>query len=125
MLHVNLWGLRGLTNSIPCKQKGRDFHRGPSPEGNPAPNQTREGKDQDMSTLANNTSPRKRDNDLLRYEEIARQADLGVNLWSSLMLAAERGDDATITLNCKQIQILTRETFALVKLLGEEDVTNG
>lgn len=78
-----------------------------------------------MSHLPDNTSPRKRDPDLLRYEEIARQADLGVNLWSSLMLAAERGDNASINLNCKQIQCLTRSMFALVKLLGEEDVSNG
>lgn len=59
--------------------------------------------------------------DLTRYEELARQADLGCNLWASLKLAAERGDDAVIKLNCQQIQILTRTTFALAKRLGAEE----
>lgn len=56
--------------------------------------------------------------DLTRYDEIARQADLGVNLWASLKLAAERGDDAVLKLNCQQIQILTRNTFALARRIG-------
>jgi hypothetical protein len=59
--------------------------------------------------------------DLTRYEELARQADLGCNLWASLKLAAERGDNAVIKLNCQQIQILTRTTFALAKRLGAEE----
>lgn len=59
--------------------------------------------------------------DLTRYEELVRNADLGVNLWSSLLLAAERGDDAVVRLNCEQIRILTRTTFALVKRLGSEE----
>ena len=59
--------------------------------------------------------------DLTRYDELRRQADLGVNLWSSLLLAAERGDDAVIKLNCEQIRILTRTAFALVKRLGSEE----
>lgn len=59
--------------------------------------------------------------DLDRYSELARQADLGVNLWASLKLAAERGDDAVIKLNCQQIQILTRSTFALAKRLGQAE----
>jgi hypothetical protein len=59
--------------------------------------------------------------DLTRYDELARNADLGVNLWASLKLAAERGDDAVIKLNCQQIQALTRAAFALVKRLGSEE----
>lgn len=59
--------------------------------------------------------------DLLRYDELVKQADLGVNLWASLKLACERGDDAVIKLNCLQIQILTRSTFALAKRLGNEE----
>jgi hypothetical protein len=59
--------------------------------------------------------------DLTRFEELARQADLGVNLWASLKLAAERGDNAVVKLNCQQIQILTRSTFALAKRLGNEE----
>ena len=59
--------------------------------------------------------------DLLRYDELRKQADLGVNLWHSLLLAAERGDDPVINRNCEQIRILTRTTFALVKRLGSEE----
>ena len=59
--------------------------------------------------------------DLTRYDELARQADLGVNLWASLKLAAERGDDAVIKLNCQQIQILTRNTFALARRIGSAE----
>lgn len=59
--------------------------------------------------------------DLTRYDELARQADLGCNLWASLKLAAERGDDAVIKLNCQQIQALTRSAFALVKRLGNAE----
>lgn len=59
--------------------------------------------------------------DLDRYDELRKQADLGVNLWASLKLAAERGDNAVIKLNCQQIQILTRSTLALAKRLGNEE----
>ena len=59
--------------------------------------------------------------DVTRYDELVRDADLGVNLWASLKLAAQRGDNATIKLNCQQIQALTKATFALVKRLGAED----
>ena len=59
--------------------------------------------------------------DLLRYDELVKNADLGVNLWSSLKLACERGDNPVIERNCEQIRILTRTTFALVKRLGNEE----
>lgn len=59
--------------------------------------------------------------DLQRFDELARNADLGVNLWASLKLAAERGDNAVVKLNCQQIQILTRSVFALAKRLGEAE----
>jgi hypothetical protein len=63
--------------------------------------------------------------DLDRYHEITRQADLGVNLWASLKLAAERGDDAVIKLNCQQIQAVTKSAFAVVKSLGREEPDHG
>jgi hypothetical protein len=59
--------------------------------------------------------------DLLRYDEIRRQADLGRNLWESLLLAAERGDDATTKLNARQIAALTKATIALVNRLGQAE----
>lgn len=49
------------------------------------------------------------------------QADLAINLWASLKLAAERGDDAVIKLNCQQISILAKAGFAIVKRLGSEE----
>ena len=58
--------------------------------------------------------------DLDRYDEIARRADLLVNLWAALQLAAERGDDAIIQHHCKQIRIATRFVFETVKELGKE-----
>jgi len=63
--------------------------------------------------------------DLNRYAELVRQSDLGENLWASLRLASERGDAAAITYHCKQIAIVTKATFALVKLLGVEVGDNG
>lgn len=63
--------------------------------------------------------------DLRRYAEIIRLADLGENLWASLRLAAERGDNATIRLNCQQIQLTTKSTFHLAKRLGNDDPADG
>jgi len=60
-----------------------------------------------------------------RYAELVNNADLGVNLWSSLKLACERGDNAVIKLNCQQIQILTRTVFALAKRIGSAEGDNG
>jgi hypothetical protein len=59
--------------------------------------------------------------DLTRYDELVRDADMGVNLWASLQLAAERGDDDAIKRHCAQIRILTRATFALVRRLGNPE----
>lgn len=59
--------------------------------------------------------------DLDRFHELARQADLGVNLWSSLLLAAQRGDDAIARTNARQISVLTKATIALVNRLGKEE----
>lgn len=55
-----------------------------------------------------------------RYREIQHEALLGANLWLSLCLAAERGDKSATDEACRQIAILTKATFALVKALGSE-----
>jgi hypothetical protein len=59
--------------------------------------------------------------DLLRFDELGKQTDLGVNLWQSLQLAAQRGDAPAARVLCAQIRILTRSTFAVVKRLGEAE----
>jgi hypothetical protein len=59
--------------------------------------------------------------DLDRYHELARQADLGCNLWASLQLAAERGDGAVARTNARQIAVLTKAMVALVNRLGKEE----
>jgi hypothetical protein len=59
--------------------------------------------------------------DLDRFHELARQADLGCNLWSSLLLAAERGDSAVARTNARQIAVLTKATIELVNRLGKAE----
>lgn len=59
--------------------------------------------------------------DLDRYDEIARRADLAVNLWTAVQLAAERGDGEIIAHHAKQIRILTRFVFETVRKLGKEE----
>lgn len=63
--------------------------------------------------------------DLNRYAEIVKAADLLGNLWASARLAAERGDDACLRLNCQQAAAATKHAFALVKLLGNPDPADG
>ena len=59
--------------------------------------------------------------DLNRFYEVKMEADLGANLWQSLMLAADRGDDVSCRMLCQQIQAVTKSTFALVRSLGKDD----
>lgn len=59
--------------------------------------------------------------DLSRFDEILRDANLGTNLWASLELAAQRGDASNCRALCRQISVLTKATFALVKTLGDEE----
>lgn len=77
-----------------------------------------------MSTVTDNTDAGKRTItdmlDLTRYDEITRHADLAQNLWNSLYLAAQRGDDRTLRLHCHQLSGLTRAVFHLVKRLGQD-----
>ena len=63
--------------------------------------------------------------DLQRFDELGRNADLAVNLWSAFGLACERGDGASVAYHAKQITILTRSALALVKRLGEPDTAFG
>ena len=63
--------------------------------------------------------------DVERYNEIVRHADLLVNLWQSAKLAAERGDNPVLKLNCQQAHSVTKATFALVKTLGSTEVADG
>lgn len=59
--------------------------------------------------------------DLTRFDELVRNADMAVNLWSAFGLAAERGDSDIIRHHAKQLTILTRSALALVKRLGEKE----
>lgn len=59
--------------------------------------------------------------DLQRFDELGKNADLAVNLWSAFGLAVERGDSEIAKHHAKQIAILTRSALALVKRLGEAE----
>jgi len=59
--------------------------------------------------------------DLTRFDELVRNADMAVNLWSAFGLAAERGDSDIIRHHAKQLTILTRSALALVKRLGQTE----
>jgi hypothetical protein len=59
--------------------------------------------------------------DLQRFDELGRNADLAVNLWSAFGLACERGDGASVAYHAKQITILSRSALALVKRLGQAE----
>jgi hypothetical protein len=59
--------------------------------------------------------------DFGRFDEIAGMAGRAASYWGSIGLAAERGDALTVVTHCRQVAALTRETFALVKQLGQEE----
>lgn len=59
--------------------------------------------------------------DLQRFDELGKNADLAVNLWSAFGLACERGDSEIAKHHAKQITILSRSALALVKRLGEAE----
>jgi hypothetical protein len=63
--------------------------------------------------------------DLGRFAELHHHAELGTNLWESLRLAAERGDAPNVRSLMKQIAAVTRASIELVKLLGQDDGSNG
>ena len=59
--------------------------------------------------------------DLQRFDELGKNADLALNLWSAFGLACERGDSASVAYHAKQITILSRSALALVKRLGQAE----
>ena len=59
--------------------------------------------------------------DLQRFDELGKNADLAVNLWSAFGLAVERGDSEIAKHHAKQIAILTRSAIALVNRLGQAE----
>ena len=63
--------------------------------------------------------------DLTRLHELAKNADLGENLWAAFRLAAERGETELVNHHARQIAVLTRSVLALVKRLGSEEVEHG
>jgi hypothetical protein len=63
--------------------------------------------------------------DLIRFDELVRNADMAVNLWSAFGLAAERGDSEIIRHHARQLTVLTRAALALVKRLGEAEPDDG
>jgi hypothetical protein len=59
--------------------------------------------------------------DLQRYDELRRDAEMALNLWDAFRLACERGDGEIVKHHAKQLAVVTRSTFALVKRLGETE----
>ena len=60
--------------------------------------------------------------DVARLDELARLAELAASYWHSVALAADRGDDLTVTVHCKQVAVVTRGAFALARTLGSSEV---
>ena len=59
--------------------------------------------------------------DLLRFDQLKRDAEMALNLWDAFRLAVERGDGEIAKHHAQQITILTRSTLALVKRLGQAE----
>jgi hypothetical protein len=59
--------------------------------------------------------------DVDRLDEVGRLAKLAASYWHSVALAADRGDALTISIHCRQIALVTREAFTLVKTLGQRE----
>jgi hypothetical protein len=57
----------------------------------------------------------------IRLDEIARLAALAASYWHSIELAADRGDELTVLVHCKQVAAVTREAFAVVKTLNSSE----
>jgi hypothetical protein len=57
----------------------------------------------------------------LKLDELGRLADLAASYWRSASLAAERGDVHLLTLHCRQISAVTRDAFALVREVAENN----
>jgi hypothetical protein len=61
--------------------------------------------------------------DFVRFEETARLARLNASYWTSISLAAERGERLTLTVHVKQAVLVTRSVLAVIKELGAQERT--
>jgi len=59
--------------------------------------------------------------DHLRLEEIARLAAMAASYWTSIQLAADRGDIHLLALHSAQVTAVTREALGLVRELAQQD----
>jgi hypothetical protein len=59
--------------------------------------------------------------DVVRLDELGRQAQLAASYWHSVALAADRGDVHTLILHCHQLATVTKEAFALARALGSAE----
>jgi hypothetical protein len=57
-----------------------------------------------------------------RMDAIAECADYAASYWSSIALAARRGDKLTVNVHLRQVGAINREVKSLVQALGEEGV---
>jgi hypothetical protein len=55
------------------------------------------------------------------FDEIARLAELASPYWCSTALAADRCDALTVVVHCRQVAVVSREAFAIVKALGNTE----
>ena len=60
-----------------------------------------------------------------RWKDIRHQSAIIANIWLRIIVAAETADRVEARLACETISRLTKSTFALVKLLGSEEVHDG
>ena len=60
--------------------------------------------------------------DSIRLDEIARLAGLAASYWHSIELAADRGDELTVQVHCRQVVQVTREVLSAVKTLESNEV---
>jgi hypothetical protein len=56
--------------------------------------------------------------DYVRFETIAEPAEMAASYWHSVALAAMRGERLTVETHCRQVSLVTKEAFAVVKTLG-------
>jgi hypothetical protein len=61
----------------------------------------------------------------MRYDYVADIAQHAASHWQSLILAAERGDDALMVFHGKQIRVLTVECLRVVREMTGKDGNGG
>ncbi len=61
----------------------------------------------------------------MRYTAIEEMAELAASYWRSVAEAAYRREHHVMTVHCRQLAAITRETFALVKSIGLAAPGNG